>query len=334
MATGPSGKRRPVATTRNSLIVRSPAVAASLADPSPRKSRSVRISCCHGRHGDPTADALVRRRPIGAAPVLLAICGAFGLAAAGAVLAPPWFWVPLAVVAVSGGRRPGVPPHRRRLRRLADDRRRHAGDDAGRHRRPGGLPGHDRRGEGGGAWPRAAVHPPLRPLPRRVQSRPGVPGDVHRRAGAWAASRPHAGGQPALAAGIGGALRICIQPTVARLGPGDGARHRLDPAGVRGRRRGASPCGPAPGIHRQLRCAPGRPRRTGVPRRLLPRRDLCLPDRALPGRKVALAAAAGDEFPDPGADRRALAARLCGRRDRPDARALSAPERSRAGAAS
>ncbi len=30
-------------------------------------------------------------------------------------------------------------------------------------------------------------------------------------------------------------------------------------------------------------------------------------------RTVALAAAAGDEFPDPGADRRALAARLCGR---------------------
>ena len=40
------------------------------------------------------------RRPIGAAPVLLGICGAFALAAAGAVLAPSWFWLPLAVVAL------------------------------------------------------------------------------------------------------------------------------------------------------------------------------------------------------------------------------------------
>ena len=34
-------------------------------------------------------------------PVLLAICGAFTLAAAGAVLAPAWFWVPLAIVAIT-----------------------------------------------------------------------------------------------------------------------------------------------------------------------------------------------------------------------------------------
>ncbi len=33
-------------------------------------------------------------------PVLLGICGAFALAAAGAVFAPAWFWVPLAVVAL------------------------------------------------------------------------------------------------------------------------------------------------------------------------------------------------------------------------------------------
>jgi O-antigen ligase len=34
-------------------------------------------------------------------PVLLAICGAFGFAAAGAVLVPAWFWVPLAIVATT-----------------------------------------------------------------------------------------------------------------------------------------------------------------------------------------------------------------------------------------
>ena len=47
-------------------------------------------------------------------PVLLAICGAFAAAAVGAVLAPPWFWLPLAIVAIAGDRRPGIPPHRRR----------------------------------------------------------------------------------------------------------------------------------------------------------------------------------------------------------------------------
>ena len=34
-------------------------------------------------------------------PVLLVICGAFACATAGAVLAPRWFWAPLAIVAVA-----------------------------------------------------------------------------------------------------------------------------------------------------------------------------------------------------------------------------------------
>jgi O-antigen ligase len=34
-------------------------------------------------------------------PVLLAICGAFGLAAAAAVLTPAWYWAPLAIVAIT-----------------------------------------------------------------------------------------------------------------------------------------------------------------------------------------------------------------------------------------
>ena len=34
-------------------------------------------------------------------PALLAICGAFATAAAGSVLVPSWFWLPLAIVAVA-----------------------------------------------------------------------------------------------------------------------------------------------------------------------------------------------------------------------------------------
>ena len=298
----------------------SPAVAASLADPSPRKSRSVRISCCHGRHGDPIADALVLDRPTG--PFR---CCWRSVAPSACRRSPPcsrrpgtgcrWRSSPSAAIGVLAFRHI-VAVCVAWLMIAGATLEMTLGDIVG----PGAYQGTIaavKAAELGLALLcilRYGLYPDV------FNPGLGVRGDVHRRAGAWAASRPHADGQPALAAGIDGTLRICVQPAVARLGRDNGARHRLDPAGVRGRRRGASPCGPAPGIRRQLRCAPGRPRRTRGPRRLLPRRDLCLPDRALPGRTVALAAAAGDEFPDPGADRRALAARLCGCRDRPDTR--------------
>ncbi len=253
-------------------------------------------------------------------PALLAICGAFATAAAGDRSRPV---LVLAAVGDRRGRRcrhPGVPAHHRALCRLAAARRRHARDDAERHRRSGGLPNHHRGGQSGGTRSGAAVHRPLRPLCGRVQSVPRLRGDVRRRRGARAVSRPDTNRQPPFAARIGRTFRVRIRPGAAALGQGNGAHDRLDSAAFGGGRCGASAGRAAFPVRGQRRRAPGRAWPSGIPRRVLPRRDLCLPDRALPRRQVTLASAAGGELPDPGADRGAGAACLRDRGDRPDAR--------------
>ena len=172
--------------------------------------------------------------------VLLAFCGAFASAAIGAVLAASWFWLPLAIVAAAGRRHPGIPPHRRILRRLAADRRRNAGDDAGRPCRPGVVPGHHRGGQGGRARPRAAVCRSATASRLDVFNPAlGLRGDVRGRPGARPASRPDAGRQPAFVA----RARWRRSPsrsagTVAGWGRAIDAHHRLDAAGLGGRRRG------------------------------------------------------------------------------------------------
>ena len=184
-------------------------------------------------------------------PVLLAICGAFAPAAAGAVLAPAWFWLPLAIVAVAGDRRPGVPPHRRVLRRLAADRRRHAGDDAGRLVGPGAYQSTIAAVKA--AELVLALLCVLRygPQPGRVQPRPRVPGDVRRRAGAWAAPTSH--------------RRTACARCWDRSRPSPSRSADCRPAGagrwsaprpgsrwsVGGRRGGARPGRPASGVRRQ-----------------------------------------------------------------------------------
>ena len=182
-------------------------------------------------------------------------------------------------------RHPGVPPHRA-LCRLAADRRRHARDDAERHRRPRRLPDHHRGGEGGGDSVWRCCASSATALPGPVQSGPGflamfVVGVAH---GLY----PDLHQADSLRSLLGSVapFAFAFSRLSPRLGPGDDARHRLDSAGVRGRRCGASACRAASGFHRQLRRAPGRAWPTGIPRRLLPGRDLCLPDRALPGRQV------------------------------------------------
>ncbi len=228
------------------------------------------------------------------------------------------------VLAAAGRRRrcrgwhSGVPPHHRILRGLAADRRCRAGDGAGRPCRPRRICGHDRGGEVGRARAGTAVRAALRPCARRVQPGPRLPGDVRGGGGARAAPRPDADGQPALAAGLGRAVRIRVQPAVARLGRGDDTRDGLGSAAFRGWRGGTGPRRAAPVVHRQRGPATGRPGSSRVPRRLLPCRNLCLPDRAVPRWAVAMAGAVGVEFSDPDADRGARTARLCGRGDRID----------------
>ena len=250
--------------------------------------------------------------------------------------AAAWFWMPLAIAAVAGV---GVLAFRHTiaaLRRLAADRRRHAGDDAGRPRRPRRVPGHDRGGEGGGAGPGAAVHPALRALARRVQSRPRVPGDVRRRAGAWPAPRSDA--WPTACARCSARWRR-LPSRSAGCRPTGAAPWSARRPGSRWspwlRRRGArrSPA--------CVRCSstaaasgwPGWAHPAFLAGFCLAAIYACLIELYREGRSRWLVLLAV-EFPDPGADRRARAARLCRGGDRPDPGLRALRERSRAVAAS
>ncbi len=170
-------------------------------------------------------------------PVLVAICAAFAATAAGTVLAPLWFWLPLAVLAVCAVTILAYRYTVHILRHLAAARRRHAGDDPGRPARAVGVPKHDRHRERVRLCARRAVRDALRLLCGLFQSQPRLPGNVPVRLCAWSPPRADAGGQPALTAGLRGAVRIRVQPPVTGLVPDDHPSDGLDPAAVRGGRR-------------------------------------------------------------------------------------------------
>ena len=198
-------------------------------------------------------------------PVLLAICGAFALAAAGAVLAPAWFWVPLAIVAIAAV---GVLAFRHIvavcvawLMIAGATLEMTLGDIVG----PGAYQTHDRRGEGGRAWCSRCC----------ASSATGSTPDVFNPGLAFLAM---------FIAGLAHGLHPDLTPTgslrslLGSVAPFAFAFSRLSPGWGGTMVRATAwiplvsvaggvvlrPCRPASGVHRQRRRAPGRARR--IPR--------------------------------------------------------------------
>ena len=212
---------------------------ASLAQSRGREKRFGRVFVLPWRHAIVRCRCRGPTRPIGAFRAARRASAARSAGVRrGAVLAPHWFWLPLAVVAAGGRWRPGVPPYDRVLCRLAADRRHHAGDDAGRLIGPAAFQPTIARGEGGASWVSrcsacfASASIRTCSIPASRSWRCSLVGLAH---GLHPGS--DAGRQPALAARLGGAVRIRVQPPAAGLGAGDHPHHRLDSAAVGGRRR-------------------------------------------------------------------------------------------------